>query len=412
MLRIYVGLAGIVLCGSVGVFANAAPIVGRANWSGTIPPKKYLTEKEKADVMAGRIQNPNPPLNLDLDGDRMNDGWDISMSLFLPREFGQLPMQAAKTDENMPNPGSIFLVGIPDPAGLGFGSDHFSPRFVRKNDASRAGVEIGACVYTEGINAWHLEFEDANANKIPDKFLKSTWRSRNGATVGPKARERTYFVTDLTKEKVAAEKVVRQPGEPGMGTLSFSITDMAIVPLGVDPASVILGGGPIGLPGPSPGDDVTADIAQIFDDQIPLELNRLDDLDQPLIPGQNYTIHGMIQNTDEVSHEFALATFGLNATLLDSPAAMLIGPGQTLPYQLQFNVLGPGPVGISSLAYSQIGGEGDGRLDAVVMHAIPEPATWLLIVLSAPFIRSARKHRRTRQPSSRGTIWPSEANTH
>jgi hypothetical protein len=269
MLRAHIGLSALVLYGGAGVVANGAPILGRASWSGTCPPRKYLTAREKADVMAGRIRNPNPPLDKDLDGDGTKDSWDVSMSLFLPRKFGELPEQAAKTDENMPNPGTIFLVGIPDPAGLGFGSDHFSPRFVRKNDVARAGVEIGACVYTYGRNAWHLEFDDANTNKIPDKFLKSTWRSRNGATTGENVNQRTYFVTDLTKEKISAEKVVRDPGDPGIGTLSYSITDMAIAPLGADLAGIILDGSPIGLPGPSPADDVDEDIAQLFEPEDP-----------------------------------------------------------------------------------------------------------------------------------------------
>src|SRR4029079_16880758 len=134
---------------------------------------------------------------------------------------------------------------------------------------------------TQGINAWRLEFDDANTNQVPDKFLQSTWRSRNGATRGAQAGQRTYFVTDLTKANVAAEKVVRDPGDPGIGTLSYSITDMAIAPLGADLAGIILDGSPIGLPGPSPADDVTTDIAQLFDTESQLEDNQLDDLDQP-----------------------------------------------------------------------------------------------------------------------------------
>ncbi|MCA9236436.1 MAG: hypothetical protein KDA44_13265 [Planctomycetales bacterium] len=351
--------------------AGGATITGRMNFPGKVPPVKYLTPAEIAAVKAGALANPNPPVNFDVDGNKQNDSWTYDSLLQLPRVPGSPKVESIpKTDEPMANFASVFVIGVADPAGSGFGLDHWSGRYVRMNDRTPGGAEVGACVYTRGINSWFLYFNDDNNNKVADRFLKSVWRCRNGETQGPQAGERTYFVTDLTKNKVAAEKVVRRRGQPGVDKISYSITDMSIFSFGPDLSTASLGGKPIELPQPLP-DGTTEDLYQSFEDQLPLEVNQLTGLDDLLLLGRTYSLLGEIQNTDDVSHEYSLTHFGVNATVLSMPAPMFIAPGQSAFYELQFLVTGSGEVGIASLAYADDGAESDGWLDAAIMAAVP-----------------------------------------
>jgi hypothetical protein len=373
--------------------AATAPLPYRVDWTRGCPPVGYLTPAQKAAVMAGTMVNPNPALDLDLANTGVNTAWNIPITLKKSSDGTAY----TTTDENGANKGTIFLPAIPDPAGRGFGSDHYSPRFRRANVDPAQGNIIGECVYTMGRNLWTLDFADANNNGKPDQFLKSQWRSRNGDPTDANFNQMTFFTTDLTKGKIEFVRTVETPAPaPGKtpGKTSFggySIEDAVISNLGTDPSSVMLGGRPIGLPGPSPANE---NIQQAQDDVSALSgVNSLIDNDAPLLPGQGFTVHGLIQNSDDESHQYSFSLFGVNATLDGVLAPITLAPGAVRSYDLQATVTGQGDVGLFSLAYSETGLAGDGMLASAVFQSVPEPGCAAL-ALPALFALCSRRSRR------------------
>ena len=240
-------------------------------WTVNCPPSGYLTAAQKAAVMGGAA-NPTTALDYDLFGNGKKTAWSVPIAIDNPAG-GQF-----KTTDGQGS--NVFLVGIPDTAGLGFGSDHYSPRF-KATGAAAQGVEVGQRVYTFGRNLWSLDFTDNKTPGTPDQFTKSIWRSRNGEVGAATFDERTYFVnSDLTKDKIVVDIVVKMPGvnlTPG-----FSITASTIVNEGVELSKVQLGGAPIPLPGPSP---TTVGVSQTAETNLPEENNVLNDPTHIIVPG-------------------------------------------------------------------------------------------------------------------------------
>jgi hypothetical protein len=338
------------------------------DWKLTIPPKGYIPEKTKQEIIDGTLKlkdykNPNPPLDFDLYGDKKKTAWSVPITI----EGG-----FATTDEKG---NLVFMAGIPDPEGLkdpkklGWGEDHFSPRF-RPKGGKAEGEELGACVYRWGRNLWYLDFVDANGNKIPDQFLKSRWRSRNGQRFikdpkdatkeieNPRYNERTYFVTDLTAAKVQYIKTIRKQGEENLDKL-FSFGDAEIEDLGDDLTPDKVSGSDVdGTPVPS----------QTKDDKMPLEINILHDVtNQPLV-GEAFPVYAEITNTDYVSHIFYFASLGVNAAVSGTPTPFFLGPGETAPYTLTVSGLQSGWASASVLAWSDALTDGDGALDTVLFN--------------------------------------------
>ncbi len=338
-------------------------------WSRKCPPSNYLTPAQKAAVMGGAV-NPTTPLDYDLTGNGMKSAWSIPIRIPNPAG-GQFQTTDAKGN-------SVFLVGIPDPAGLGFGSDHYSPRF-RANGAAKAGVEVGQCVYEEGRNLWRLDFTDNQTAGTPDQFTKSIWRSRNGDATAANFDERTYFVTDLTKDKIVVDKVVKMPGmnlTPG-----FSISASTLVDAGVELSKVQLGGSTIPLPGPSP---TVAGVAQTIDTDLPEEQNVLNDPQGTILPGEKFTIDGTLTNTYGTSLTYALTYNTIGCELLSAPQTLTLGPGASASYQLLVEALKVGDAAVSSLAYeTNTNAPGDGWADAAIFTSVPEPSSWVLGLLGA-----------------------------
>jgi hypothetical protein len=330
-----------------------------------VPPAGYIPEEIKQDIKDGKIkledfENPNPALDFDLYGDKKMTAWSIPIAI-----GGGF----ATTDEKG---NLVFNVGIPDPMGLknpkylGWGDDHYSPRF-RKNGGKPEGDIVGKCVYTVGRNLWYLAFLDANNNKIPDQFLKSWWRSRNGeekikdpkdATKeipNPGFNERTYFVTDLTAAKIEYEQIIRKPNEPNETKL-FSFGDAEIEDLGPDPTSAAPS---------SPVFGTEAIVQQSQDDQLPLEINVLQDVNQGIVVGQPFQIYGEIKNNDYTSHTFYFASLGINGSVSGLPTPFMLGPGQQAPYTMTVVPAQAGWASVSVLVWSDALTDGDGALDTV-----------------------------------------------
>jgi hypothetical protein len=333
------------------------------DWTRGVPPARYIQPSEKPKIEKGDLQNPNPALDFDLNGDGKKTAWSIPVTI--DGGFGT-------TDENG---NLVFLVGIPDPKGLtdpkylGWGQDHYSPRFKKKGGKAEGDI-IGKCVYEWGRNLWYLAFVDANKNKRPDQFLKSWWRSRNGQELiqdptdatkkipNPSFNERTYFVTDLTAAKIQYEKVVRDASQPNLEKL-FSFGEAQIEDMGPDPTP----------DAPSSSDaGAGAVVQQTRDDQVPLETNGLENVNQQIAAGESFQVYAEVKNTDYTNHTFYFAALGINTAISGLPTPFMLGPGQSAPYTLTVAAIQPGWASVTVLAWSDALTYGDGALDTVFFN--------------------------------------------
>ena len=345
-------------CGTVaGSQALGQAQGSTGGWTRGCPPNGYNR--------AGDCVNHQPAFDHDLDGDGVNDSWDVPLTLPKPNP----PGGNYQTTDACGN--SVCLVGIPDPRGPGKGSDHYSPRF-KKAGGPAGGTEVGQCVYTCGRNTWTLTFVDANGDCQPDKFPKSTWESRDGGTGPgdwPFSGKITTFSTDLTAAKIVPIRTVANnpPPAPFNG---YHIQDATIVDFGVPLSGVILDGQPIGFPSDVViSDNVANSVAS------PPTLRHDLHIGVTSIPiGQPVVAQGLIVNTDPVPHQYQVVFFGVNAGVSSPPPPpMFLMPGAVGGYSVQGVVTGPGTGALIAFAYSENGQPSDGQHAIALFNVTVDP---------------------------------------
>ncbi len=332
-------------------------------WSRGCPPNNYN--------QAGDCVNHQPPFDHSPGTDGRMNSWDVPMTLPKPVPPGG---NYSTTDECG---NTVCILGIPDPAGPGKGADHYSPRF-KKAGGPADGEEVGQCVYSCGRNSWKLTFVDADGDCVPDKFTGSTWESRDGGTDAgdwPFSGQITTFETDLLAAKIVPVRTVPL-NPPPLPFNGYRIEDATIVNLGTDLSGVVLAGQPIGFP----SDIVTQPgVANGLARTAPLENNLATSIPRAEI-GQPINATGLITNTDNRSHQYSVVFFGVHAQILNPPASLHLGPGQTGSYQVQGIVTaaalqgGGGVVdtgALISFAYSETGDGADGRLAVALFDINP-----------------------------------------
>jgi hypothetical protein len=352
---------------------------GNITWSTGVPPGGYLSDDEKKDADTGQVfVNLNPALDFDLANDGKKNTWRIDIEI----ERGKPPKSFSPTDAKG---GTVFLVGVPDPKAdpgdkefkgpqfLGYGRDHFSPRFATNFGAKpRVSVELGRCVYRDGLNTWQLDFKDANkkngkGEEIAAQWLKSRWMSLDSGATSPTFLQRTFFVADLTEkiDKIVLAKTLQNPPPAGPSDLAdlYVITNMQVKDLGPQATDE--------LPSPEPSDPSSVTRQTMLARPL-LEDNALSEINQPVFVGEPFTLYGAITNNDQVSHTFYFALAGVNATVSGAPTPLLIGPNETVPYTLQVAALQQGWLGIGVFVWSDALTLGDGAFDAIVVHTAEE----------------------------------------
>lgn len=298
-----------------------------------------------------------PPYDNDLDSNGTPDSWHVPVLVLGPG--GKVwPTRDEQDNE-------IVVAGIPDPAGPGCGSDHFSGR-LRRPGGVVVGEEFGYCAYACGRNYVVVDFEDANGNGVPDRFRTSHWSSRNGDNIDcPFTGEMTDFWTDLTARKVVPIRTERRIPHVGPATqvADFLISDAAMVDLGTSLSEVELNGAPIGLP--AGGDSLTWG-ATAMPPRLDLRLTGVAQA------GADLAIAGLLANRDIVTHSYRWSTFGMGAAA-DTLGPIEVGPAATVPFTLsaRLTTSTPDTVVIVALAYAETGAPED-QTTAVILH-IAEP---------------------------------------
>ena len=306
---------------------------------------------------AGQPNTAQPAFDKDLDGDGTNDSWDV------PVKFAQkCGGNWATTDSRG---AEVFLVAIPGMPRPGDAGAYYSPRFKKPGGAAE-GTEVGQCVYPCGRNSWTLCFEDANDDRVPDNFLKSTWESRDGGTDWAFSGKVTTFVTDLTKKKIVPVETEKNKN-PGPGFFGYTILDAVIVDFVTDLTTVTLNGHLIG----KPGDPIQFPGVMQKPGGTSTVVNLLTATSRQGQPGETITAEGRLANVDSVPHTFEVVFFGVNATMTHGPVTMLLGPGEVGLYPVEAIVDGPGNSALVAMGYSDTGADDDGYTDAVVYLDCP-----------------------------------------
>ena len=320
-----------------------------ATWSRGCPPNGYNQE--------GMPNTAQPAFDKDLDGDGVNDSWDVPIKL--PQKCGG---NWATTDERG---AEIFLVAIPGMPRPGDADAHYSPRFKRPGDAA-GGTEVGQCVYPCGRNSWSLCFDDADGDRVPDNFTKSIFESRDGGGNWPFSGKVTTFVTDLTKKKIVPVETEKNR-TPGPGFLGYTILDAVIVNFVTDLNTVTLNGALIGKPG------VPIQFPGVAQDSggTSTVVNLVTATSGQGQPGEIITAEGRLANVDTVPHDFEVVFFAVNATMTHGPVTMTLGPGEVGLYPIEAIVVGPGNSALVAMAYSETGADDDGFTDAALFLDCP-----------------------------------------
>ncbi len=340
----------------LGLPASAQAIEARACFTRSCPPNGYAY---KDPVTCMTVKPMQPPFEVDLDCDMMNDAWDIPITL-KKAGGGSWPTTDACGNQ-------ICLPAIPDPAGPGCGADHYSPRF-KKAGGGKEGSRVGQCVFPCGRNKWTLTFVDANGDCVPDKFTKSTWECRDGGVNWPFSGKIKTFVTDLTKRRIVPVEACRTviPTTSGVG---YTITDAVMVPLGTELSTIILNNEPIGEP--QIAEDTTESTEQ--GDGGSTLCNTLTP-PATIVPGQTATFSGLLVNKDTVTHTYQISTAGspgLQVATAIETATFVVAPGGSTTYEIDTVFDGVGEGFLVTYAWAETGDPDDNAFDAAVFGNPP-----------------------------------------
>lgn len=299
----------------------------------TCPPGGYALE--------GQAPPPQPPLNVDLDGDGELDAWSATPAEIVDCCTGHsFPL----TDEAGTRLEYFCVAGDPP----GSGGDHYSPRIFEPGGPLE-GIELGQCVWEPaGKNFWGIDFEDVNGDGVADEFKSSLFVSAEAGGSGNQGLTGRYVfcAADLTVDQLSICEMGPPAGD--VAGAAVQIVDAVVVPLGTPLESVLLNGQPLAKPGNGGGGFQVGG-----PDSFEVE-HGLAALTPEAIVGQIVRASGAVRNTSDATVVFEFEFEATNAQVLATPGPTTLAPGAQLDYTVEALVTAPGTVAIFAAAVASI----------------------------------------------------------